>query len=302
MKLATLLSILSAGSLVLTSQAAVNVVVSQGEEQDLPVQITQTDLIQGLIAVALEGDKGWHSANSDPLDKLPAFTDGQGMRDTGVTGLLNDFPGSGQPAKRIEYTLLKSSDIAEVRIFSGNNSRDGRVFHTYTVAFSRDGGATFDSPIYVQSHPSGTLNNAQFNQWRAVLSQLRGQNAPLARGVTNLRFDFYAADNSQGQSRDPFDGLNPFTSLDDQLSASITSPLIWEIDVIEAPALTARTSASGLVLSWIGAETAVVQSSQSLDGLDWADVEPQPAITQDGQNREAVVPLGEGVTFFRLRQ
>lgn len=300
MKPVTLPAIAWAVFLALNSHSAVNLVVSQGEEQDLPVQISQTDLLQGSIAVELEGDQGWHPANSDPLDKLPAFTDGQGMRETGLTGLLSDFPGSGLPAKRIEYSLPVASDIAEIRVFSGNDGRDGRVFHTYTVAFSKNGGTVFDPPIYVQSHPSGTLNNKDFNQWRAVLSQLRGQDAPLARGVTHLRFDFYAADNSQGQSRDPFEGVNPFTGLDDQLNTAITSPLIWEIDLIEAPRLNARLSGGQIVLSWAGEAPGVLQSAQSVFG-DWADMVPQPAITQDGQGWQAVLQGGEGHLFFRLR-
>ena len=50
--------------------------------------------------------------------------------------------------------------------------------------------------------------------------------------LTNLQFDFYAVDNTQGQYRDPFDGVNPFTEIDDGLTPAISSPLIWEIDVI----------------------------------------------------------------------
>jgi hypothetical protein len=56
-----------------------------------------------------------------------AFTDGAGLRATGLTGLLADFPGSGSPAKRIRYTLAVPDDISEVRVFTGNSGRDGRV-------------------------------------------------------------------------------------------------------------------------------------------------------------------------------
>jgi hypothetical protein len=48
---------------------------------------------------------GWHSVNTNPADQLPAFTDGEGILASGLTGLLNDFPASGHPAKRIEYAL-----------------------------------------------------------------------------------------------------------------------------------------------------------------------------------------------------
>jgi hypothetical protein len=56
-----------------------------------------------------------------------AFTDGAGLRATGLTSLLADFPGSGSPAKRIRYTLAVPDDISEVRVFTGNSGRDKRV-------------------------------------------------------------------------------------------------------------------------------------------------------------------------------
>ena len=59
---------------------------------DLDPMISVGDLIVGQIGVELPGDLGWHPANGDPLDKLPAFTDNGGVRATGLTGLLNDYP------------------------------------------------------------------------------------------------------------------------------------------------------------------------------------------------------------------
>ncbi|MCC6484406.1 MAG: PEP-CTERM sorting domain-containing protein [Armatimonadetes bacterium] len=228
-------SLLVLAATAVCANAAPVVTTTQGNDGDLAKSPSAIDLIEGKIATELPGDKGWHPANSDPLDKLPAFTDGQGMRATGLTGLLNDFPGPGTPTKLIQYDLNSPTDIWEIDVFSGNNGRDGRVFHTYTVAFSTDG-ANYSNPIYVQSHPSGTLNNANNNQWARVLTQLTDSAGPLATGVTNLRFSFYAVDNTQGQMRDPFDGVNPFTGIDDGLGAPISSPLILEIDVVPEPA------------------------------------------------------------------
>jgi hypothetical protein len=222
----------AAAMLATTANAAINVAVTQGDDADLAVLYSSTDLIEGMMATELAGDTGWHPAVSDPLDKLPAFTDGAGVRATGLTGLLNDFPGAGVPTKRIQYDLLGPSDIGEIRVFSGNNGMDGRVFHTYTVEFSSNDGADWSTPIYVQSHPSGTINDGD---WRVVLSQLSDTGGPLATGVTNLRFDFYSVDNTGGEMRDPFDGVNPFTGADDGLTAAFVSPMIWEIDVMEVP-------------------------------------------------------------------
>lgn len=282
-------------------------VVSQGEEENLPILYDPTDLIQGLIPTELPGDRGWHSANSDPLDQLPAFTDGQGVRATGLTGLLNDFPGMGLPAKLVQYELAAAADITEIRVFTGNNGRDGRVFHTYTVRFSSDGAQTFTEPIYVQSHASGTINNASVNNWRVVLSQLTDTDGPLATGVTHLEFEFYAVDNTQGQMRDPFEEVNPFVGFDDGLTPAFVSPLVWEIDVLgqpggSAPSLAVSLGDSALIVSWEGSAVgAVFQSTTSLSAPDWQDLNPQPIITSDGNHHSAQLPIGLGPEFFRLK-
>jgi hypothetical protein len=285
--------------------AAPSVAVSQGEESDLSVLYDSADLIQGLIATELPGDQGWHPAVVNAEDKLPAFTDGAGILASGLTGLLNDFPGAGLPAKRIQYELRAPEDIGEIRVFTGNNGRDGRVFHTYTVRFSTDGGQTFTEPIYVQSHPSGTLNNAQFNTWRVVLSQLSEAAGPLAVQATHVEFDFYSVDNTGGQMRDPFDGPNPFTGIDDGLHAAFVSPLVWEIDVIAAvkpPALSATRVGNNLVLSWVGpAQGVAVQSTPGLSLPDWQDLNPQPVITSHGTTSTAQVVIEPGQHYFRLR-
>ncbi|MCX8091148.1 MAG: hypothetical protein N3I86_09515 [Verrucomicrobiae bacterium] len=280
------------------------VTVTQGEEWNLAASYEAGDLIQGLIPEVLPGDMGWHPANTDPLDQLPAFTDGIGIRHTGLTGLLNDFPPAGQPAKLIRYALPVPADVQEVRMFTGNNGRDGRVFHTYTVRFSSDGAQTFSGLIYVQSHPSGTLNNAQFNQWRVVLSQLTDASGWLARGVTHIEFRIYAVDNTQGQMRDPFNGVNPFTGLNDGLTAAFVSPLVWEIDVLgqdSPPRLSARRSGDNLELTWRArAPSAVIQTSPRVNPPEWTDLNPQPVIESDGFSRRVNVPIGNEPAFFRI--
>ncbi len=285
--------------------AQVMVVVTQGEEENLAATYDSADLIQGLIPTVLPGDRGWHSVNTDPLDHLPAFTDGQGIRFTGLTGLLNDFPGAGLPAKLVEYALPAPADINEIRVFTGNEGRDGRVFHTYTVRFSSDEGQTYTEPIYVQSHLSGSLNNLQNNQWRVVLSQLSDASGPLATGVTHIEFNFYAVDNTQGQMRDPFDGINPFTDTDDFLTPAFVSPLVWEIDVLGAaslPRLQAELAGTDLQLTWHSqADNAVIQAATQLASPDWGDLEPQPIILREGETNTARVPIGGGPRFFRLR-
>lgn len=216
-----------------SGSAAPVVVTTQGELGDLAAAYSSTDLIEGMIPTVLPGDKGWHPVNTDPADQLPAFTDGQGMRPTGLTGLLNDFPGAGTPTKLIEYQFSTPKNLTEIRVFSGNkNNTDGRVFHTYTAEFSPNG-VDYTAPIYVQSHPSGTINNdnGEFNHWHMALTQLTDDSGVVGAGVKYLRLKFYSVDNTGGQMRDPFDGVNPFTGTDDGLTAAFVSPLILEIDV-----------------------------------------------------------------------
>jgi hypothetical protein len=129
-------------------------------------QIATDDLIAGMIATELPGDMGGHAANTNPLDQLPAFTDGEGLLVSGLTGLLKDFPVSGTPAKRLQFDLAEPSVISEIRVLTGNQGADGRVFSTFTVYYSTDGGTDFGLLGYFQSDPSGTVNNIS---WRSTL-------------------------------------------------------------------------------------------------------------------------------------
>jgi len=298
--LAVLLCAFAAGS----ASAQPTITVTQGEETDLAATYDSIDLIQGLIPTVLPGDKGWHPANTDPLDQLPAFTDGEGIRTTGLTGLLNDFPGPGNPAKLVAYALPVPADVQEIRMFTGNNGRDGRVFHTYTVRFSSDGGQTYSEPLYVQSHPSGTLNNPLNHQWYAVLSQLTDATGPLATGVTHLEFDLYSVDNTGGQMRDPFDGINPFTHTDDGLIAAFVSPLVWEIDVLGAdspPRLSVSLAGTTLQFTWLSrASSFEVQATPQLAPPDWTALNPQPTIERVGVTNTTAVAAGDSQKFYRV--
>jgi hypothetical protein len=151
-----------------------------------------------------------------------------------LTGLLTDFPGAGSPTKRVEFDLGAARDISRINILSGNFGADGRVFSTTVISLSTNGGTTFDLLGYFQSDASGATNSGQHQSTMVeIVDSLGGW---LATGVTHLQFDFYAVADNSGQMLDPFDGVNPFTGIDDGLGAAFVSPLIWEIDVIPAPA------------------------------------------------------------------
>ncbi len=212
---------------------AYNVVVYQAlDEPSLALQPSSDSVIRGMIGTLLAG--GWHPVNTNPADQLAAFTDGALMSASGLSGLLNDFPGSGNPANVVQYDLLAPVDVAQIRVFSGNHF-DGRAYHTYTVEFSDNGGFTWTNPIYVQSHPSGYSNNNNFPNLKRAVSVLSDPSGTLMAGVTNVRFSLYSTSNTQGWMWDPFDGVNPFTGVDDGFPAAFESPLILELEVIPVP-------------------------------------------------------------------
>lgn len=221
--------------------------------------ISNSDLIQGMIATELPGDTGWYPDNTNPADQLAAFTDGLG----GVrilTGLLNDFPGEGSPTKVIQYDLAEPANIGGINILAGNsNNPDGRIFVAADIRYSTDNGATFaplggfvpglgensngyyasDAPLTI-NRPGGSTNSPpNLETFVTFMSIFDDASPTMATAVTNLQFDFYATNNSDGWERDAFDGVNPFTNYDDGQPEAISSPLIWEIDVLEGPSFSA---------------------------------------------------------------
>jgi hypothetical protein len=199
---------------------------------------SSTDLIQGKIATELPGDPGWHpdnpaSDNPNNRNGLKAFTDGVGAYSIGTTGLLADFPPVGSPTKLIDYNLGPAHDINEIRVFTSNAGNDGRIFST-TAVWSSEDGIDYDFLGYFQSDPSGTMNNSSTPggaKGATVVRIFREDNSPLAEGVTHLRFHFYAVSSLEAQMRDPFNGTNPFTNVNDNLAAAYMSPMVREIDV-----------------------------------------------------------------------
>ena len=209
-------------------------------------QIAVGDLLSGLIPDELPGDEGWHSVNTAPQDQLPAFTDDARL-DRGFYGLLNDFPNAVEnygdssledPAKVVQYDLGGVFDIDGIQILTGNlNDADGRVFSTTVIEYSANGGADFAELGYFQSDPSGTENSGA---WKSTLVDISDdQGGFLVTGVTDLIFNFYAVHHNDNVMQDPFAGVNPFTGVDDGIAVDdegpITSPLVWEIDVLGQP-------------------------------------------------------------------
>jgi hypothetical protein len=210
--------------------------------------LSSTDLIQGKYTDGVDMDilpqdtlgnstlPGWHPANTDPADHQQAFVDGQGIRpETNLTGLLNDnFPveeASGRPAKVVHYPFDTPVDIGRINILSGNgNNADGRIFSTTWVQYSTDNGFNFNTLGYFQSDPSGSGNTTDMSTFVSIFDD---SSSTMVSGVTNIIFNLYSVSNTANEMRDPYDGVNPFTSVDDGIAAAFESPLILEIDVLE---------------------------------------------------------------------
>ena len=225
--------------------------------------LSSNDLIEGLIATELPADKGWHPANTNPADQLAAFTNGLGATGT-LTGLLNDFPGEGVPTKSIQYDLAQASNIGKINILTGNaNDVDGRAFCTVLIRYSTDNGNNFsplggyvpgigsnsdgyyqsDAPLVI-NEPGGAVNG-NLETLVSFMSIADDVSPLIASGVTNLQFDFYATNNTVNWYWDPFDGVNPYSGYDDGQTEAISSPLVWEIDVLEGPSVSADFDMDG---------------------------------------------------------
>lgn len=194
----------------------------------LQVTPASDDLINGIVATLISG--GFHPANSVPADHEPAFTDGAGLG--ALTGLLNDFPGEGTPAWSGFWPLASPSDIAEIRVFSGNNGGDGRIYHNYDAYVTFDATPAAGStwiPLAKSVTPAnfGVANTAGDDASLSVI-----QNDPLnklAYGVTGLRIDFYAVSNTALRFQDQWNAGNANDA--DTFVAAFESPLIYEVDV-----------------------------------------------------------------------
>jgi hypothetical protein len=125
------------------------------------------------------------------------------------------------------------------------------VFSTTAISVSINGGGSFSPLGYFQSDPLGTVNSNQ--QWGSTLVSITEDGGgPLATGATHLLVEFFAVSNTQGRYQDPFDGVNPYTGLDDNFPAAFESPLVFEIDVTAVPEPTSL-ALGGIVLGALAA-------------------------------------------------
>ncbi|MBE7487606.1 hypothetical protein HS121_05025 [bacterium] len=200
---------------------------------NLAYQPSATDELNGNVATVVAG--GWHPANTNPADHEAAFTDGLTLG--GLTGLLNDFPGENTPALIARWDLGGQANLNELRVFSGNNGRDGRVFQHYDVYVTQAQPPTSGFTLLAEEvacAPFGSGNPAAPNDYVACLTSLKDSlGGPLASVVTGLEIHFYSVSNTARQFRDDWNAGNG-DDRDDE-AAAFESPLIFEVDAFYDP-------------------------------------------------------------------
>jgi hypothetical protein len=195
------------------------------------------DPLNGHVATRISG--GFHPANTDPADQEAAFTDGAGLGP--LTGLLNDYPGPQTPAWSGFWVLDDGLPVhlTELRVFSGNLDRDGRIYHHYDVYVTDDpapGAASNWMPLYEEITPAqfGASNAA--GVYEAASTRITPDGTLwLARAITGLRIDFFAVTSVYPDFNDDWP---PCTAGDrDGAIAAYASPLIYEVDAYYRTAL-----------------------------------------------------------------
>jgi hypothetical protein len=196
----------------------------------LSIQPDSGDSLNGNLATRISG--GFHPANADPLDQEPAFTDGVPLG--AYTGLLMDFPGENVPAWSGFWILDGGNavDVTELRIFSGNEGRQGRVFHHYDIYVTGDPSPSATSPwTLLMAEVTSAAFGADNLSGDIEASSTRvthPEGGALANDVTGMRLDFYAVSRTNSIFNDDWDACRGDDR--DGAGAAFESPLIYEVD------------------------------------------------------------------------
>lgn len=200
---------------------------------NLTIPHSNNDPLNGRIATRISG--GWHYEVVNYADQEPALTDGNGLGT--YTGVMADFPGPGTPAWSGFWDIRISNNpvfLREVRIYSGNLDKDGRVFHHVdlyvTTANPPQPNSTWTLLIAgVVPIAIPVLNPQPPNAWEATMSVVKDSGgADLAAGVTGLRVDAYSVSGTDRGFRDQWDAGTPNDV--DGVDAAFESSKMYEID------------------------------------------------------------------------
>jgi hypothetical protein len=199
--------------------------------------VSDSDLIQGMIATERSEDRGWHPATPGGESfRLGAFTDG--VRGDNLAGLVNDTtlgPGNNLPGptKVIQYDFSSPVNVGQVNFFTANDGADNRVFQQYIIRFSTDGGASYGDDIFIHSHSYGSENTG--GQTDTMTNVFRTSGTFIAENVTNVQFDIYQSGNADFMV-DPYVGAHAFSGVDDGFDEiAWKAPIVKEIDILAEP-------------------------------------------------------------------
>jgi|GEM_PF-4433870 len=237
---------------------------SVGNVENLSIKPDAGDPMNGKKATTISG--GFHPLAENPEDRGTCFTDGKGLGD--FTGLLRDYPGENTPAWGGFWNLDGGKPVVlnEIRVFSGNKARDGRVFQHYDVYVTRDPNpkASSEWTLFVEGVVCDQFMASNINQTKeAYVSLIKDYEAgAMAKQITGLRLDFYAVSITDKVFHDKWDTGK---SQDKDLAkAAIESPMIFEVD-----AYFGRESSEGIPAA---PENLVVKPGQGFISLSWKEI------------------------------
>ncbi len=197
---------------------------------DLPVQVSDSDLIEGRMPTYVEG--GFHPLSYGGVERLT-----NGSFDPELAAVVLRDYADHEPALLVRYEFERRVTIEEIRIFAGH--------------FGDGGNRAFQSDdIYINGIPaaleltSGEYGQVSPNSYTSAVSVVRllpeTGASYVAQGVTSVDIQFYCTSSLNLDFRDRW---SPYLDPDqdrDGADPAYVSPVIKEIDVLgfEEPTIT----------------------------------------------------------------
>ncbi len=151
-----------------------------------------------------EVSPGFHPATPLPAGGgLADLTDG--VPGSTVEAVLADYY---RAALVVNYDFDPPASLEDIVVFAANEDPgapgNGRIFQTYDVWISADGGASYEA--LATSVTSGEFGEINDEDNRATFTHLYDGVTNLVEDITNVRFVFYCVSNTAGRFQDPWQG------------------------------------------------------------------------------------------------
>jgi len=242
--------------------------------------------------------------------------------DTTVSGLVTNSPSfSGPNSVRIYGTALTSGNYSDlVHQFSGYTNGQW-VFSARQYIPTGTTGTNFFILLDNYADPDGPFNWAiqtSFNLTAGTLKEEQGTSSTrtiLRDQWVELRYEidltantvsaFYNGTNfSTHVWQTGENGLNEIRAID--LYSDVSGPVFYDDLSLKralppAVEVSIRRSGNAVTLSWpVSNGMYTIQSNPNLNTAGWAELSPQPPVTQVGSNYEAVIQISGPQSFYRL--